>query len=228
MRIRNIVISKILLTSVWVRYGWKYNAPVRPDTVMELRPSDIQYKTIKKPPTGRIPPMIIAGGDWDRQLEPVTDDIVYKAFRKRFVEGKPWDETEYVEFLSKGVSEHGNRSTDEAKERCGKIDKLYAYIKTHGYKSQKQLESEGALIQGLSKSIRPPAYREIAVNVTRDGEFVWHAGMHRLVISKLLGIDKIPVRINVRHSKWQEIREEMYSGQDTERFEDHPDINWLK
>ncbi len=228
MIVKNIITSRILLASVWLKYGLKCDAPLRPNTPIYINPGNIKHKTKIKPPADRVPPTAIAGGDWDCVLEPIADDIVKKSFHKHFKEGEPWDDTGYIKFLSTDVSEHGNRSRDEARKRCERIDELYEYIESNGYKTQKQLEKERELIQGLSGSIRPPAYREIAVNITRDGEFVWHAGMHRLVIAQLLELDEIPVRVNTRHAKWQEIREQAYRGQCPEGFEDHLDINWLK
>lgn len=228
MSLQNTTISLLLSTSAWVRFGRQYTVPTPPDKIIYVSPFDIVWKTDQKPPSSRIPPTVIADGEWDQTLKPITDDIVYKAFKKRFVEKKPWDETGYVEFLSTGISEHGDRTQTEALKRCKKIDKLYQYIERHGYKPQQQLQREGELVQGLGESIRPPKYREIAVNVTRDGELVWHAGMHRLVIAKLLDIDTVPVRIHVRHTKWQQIRERIYCEQSVGEFENHPDINWFK
>jgi hypothetical protein len=190
-------------------------------------PADISHKTVEKPTPSRVPPTLIAGGDWDRVLEPIEDDIVYKSFYKRFEEGCSWSESGYVDFLTTDVSEHGGCSRKEAFERCRKMDWLYGRIKEQGYRSQSELEREGQLIDDLTSGFTPPEYREVAVNITRDGELVWHAGMHRLVIAQLLDLDRIPVRIHVRHERWQEIREAVWEGINYEEYRDHPDVKRL-
>lgn len=218
--------SSALRVSGWIQDGRRYDAPAQPDRLLRIDPARVERKPVTKPQTGTVPPTVVAGGDWDLELEPVENDVVHRVFRKRFVEGTPWEETGYVEFLQSAVSEHGTRSPSEALERCERLDELYEYVETNGFRTQRELERNGSTIDGLSGSIRPPAYREIAVDVTRDGEFVWHAGMHRLVIAQLLEIEEIPVRVNTRHEKWQSIRDAALRGENTE-FDDHPDVEYL-
>lgn len=216
-----------LRVSGWIQYDKNHEAPVRPDRILCIDPTDVVHKPVTKPEDGPISPTLVVDGDWDIDLERIKDDIVYQAFSKRFVDGRSWGETGYIEFLESKVSEHGGISRTEAQERCRKLDELYQYIAEHGYKTQTELEQNGSLIDGLSGSIRPPAYREIAVNITRDGEFVWHAGMHRLVISQLLELEEIPVRVNTRHEQWQAIRDAAYNGIDVEQYNNHSDVEYL-
>lgn len=222
------IVSSGLQASAWLRHSHKYDAPLRPDQILWIDPVRIRNKLVEKPPANRVPPTLVASGDWDQKLVPITDDIVYESFYCRFVEGKSWDETGYVEFLSTDVSEHGGQTREEALDRCERLDQLYAYIDEYGYKSQAELERKAALVDGLTSSVRPAAYREIAVNITRNSEFVWHAGMHRLVIAQLLEIDHIPVRVHVRHERWQEIRDTVYNGEQFEEFDGHPDLKYLQ
>ncbi len=222
------VVSLGLRASAWIRYSYNYDAPVRPDRILWIDPTRIQSKPIEKPPTDRIRPTLVASDDWDKKLVPIVNDVVYVSFYQRFIEGKPWDETGYVEFLSTDVSEHGGQSREEALDRCNRLDQLYHYIDEYGYKSQAELEREAALVDGLASSVRPAAYREIAVNITRNGEFVWHAGMHRLVIAQLLEIDRIPVRVHIRHERWQQIRDRVYNGKQFEEYDGHPDLKYLQ
>ncbi|WP_394740084.1 hypothetical protein [Natronococcus roseus] len=221
------VVAAGLHTSGWLQDGRQYEAPLRPDRLLWIDPTAVVHKPVTKPASGRLPPTLVAGGDWDLDLAPIEDDIVYRAFHDRFVEERLWDETGYIEFLADDVSEHGDRSRAEARERCRDLDALYQYIAEHGYKPQAQLEREGALLDGLSGSLRPPTYREIAVDVTREGEFVWHAGMHRLVIAQLLELEEIPVRVNTRHAQWQAIRDAAANGDEIHQNETHPDLEYL-
>jgi len=229
--IRNItdtVLAAGMRVSGWIQYGRKYDIPVRPDRVLWLTPDTITHKPVTSPETDLIQPTLVVGGDWDRQLTPITDDIVYHAFHQRFVENASWEESGYIDFLTTTVSEHGGVTRAEAMERCRKLDQLYAHIKENGYKTQAELERRDGLIDGLtSHQLRPPTYREVCVDVTRDGEFVWHGGMHRLVIAQLLAVERIPVRVNIRHEQWQAIREQVVRCGEREAFRSHPDVAYL-
>ena len=217
-----------LRASGWIQYERKYESPLKPDRLVWIAPDAIERKPVETPETGTLHPTLVVGGDWDRELVPIAEDIVFRAFYTRFVEGKPWEETGYIEFLTTDVSEHGGITVEKARERCRKIDELARYIEEEGYRTQAELEREGRLIEGLLHSeLRPPVYREVSVDVTRDGEFVWHSGVHRLAIARFLGVERIPVRINIRHEEWQTVRERAYTAGEHEEFHDHPDVRYL-
>ena len=222
------VVDGILRASGWIQYGRKYESPLRPDRLVWIDPGVIERKPVRTPETAPIHPTLVVGGDWDRELVPIEEDVVYRAFHARFTDGTPWEETGYIEFLTTDVSEHGGLTVEEARERCRKMDELARYIDEEGYRTQAELEREEGLIEELINSdIRPPAYREVSVDVTRDGEFVWHSGVHRLVIAQVLGVERIPVRINIRHENWQAIRERAYTNGEYEEFHNHPDVHYL-
>lgn len=227
MNILHTIVGLALFANTWIRGGWKYDLPTCPDKLYWIDPSEIKYMPSDEPSKGTLVPTFVASGDWDQDLTKITDDIVYRSFHRRFIDGEDWTQTGYVEFLSDSVSQHGNRTTSEALERCQRMDDLYEYIEEHGYKSQRELERNGDLIKDLTDFVRPPAYREVEVNITRDGTFVWHAGIHRLVIAQLLDINEIPVRVHIRHEKWQKVRENAYNGRKNVEYEHHPDIKHL-
>ncbi len=214
-------------STAWLWYGRKYESPVRPDRLLWVDPDEIVHKIIEPPGKRRIPPPVVAGGEWDLKLEPVSEDIVYETFYRRYVNGCSWEDSGYVAYLQDDESEHGDVSTEEALSRCESIDRLYDFIKHEGYKTQAQLESESELIEDLTPQLRPPIYREVSINITREGELVWHGGMHRLVISKLLDIGEIPVRVNARHEKWQDTREKIYVSNSHRTYHKHPDIGYF-
>ncbi len=64
-------------------------------------------------------------------------------------------------------------------------DALYQDIKNNGYKSQKELGKKGT--------------KEVEVLIGRNGDIIFRDGNHRLSIAKILGIQKIPVIVNVWH-----------------------------
>lgn len=227
MPVAQTVLAHHLRLNGWLTDGREYETPLRPDRVIWIAPERIHHKPHEKPRSRRIPPTLVVGGDWDRTLIPIEDDIVWHCFRRRFQDGESWEQTGYIDYLTTDDSEHGGCTRADARTRCEHLDRLYQYIEEHGYRSQKALEQTGGLIDELTATWRPPAYREIAVDVTRHGEFVWHAGMHRLVMAKLLDVSQIPVRVNIRHRQWQRLREAIYTGEAIPWFEDHPDIEYL-
>ena len=140
-----------------------------------------------------------------------------KAIEQRFADGLEWGETVLGDRYDMGTLE------DRGKE----IDRLYRHVRDDGYKSQRQLveQSPGAAWKGLNDAMHPLA-NEIAVDIGRDGEFLWNmCGQHRLAIAKVLEIDRIPVQVFRRHAQWQAIRDRARRGEEIPKeFCDHPDL----
>lgn len=228
MRWTQALLDVTLRTVCWAKYGHHYKSPVRPDRIVDISPTLVTHKPRVSPPKSRIPPTAIASGTWDIDLTPITADIVFRAFSAHFKDGIPWQATGYVDFLQTDTSEHASSTTREALDRCAAMDELYDRIDTHGYLPQRELEARGLHVDRISQLTRPPAYREVCVDVTRSGELVWHGGMHRLVIAQLLGVPKIPVRINTRHEQWQDYREMVWNRGTIDAGQvDHPDLAYF-
>jgi hypothetical protein len=65
--------------------------------------------------------------------------------------------------------------------------------------------------------------------VRRDGRLLFIDGRHRVSVSRLLGLERIPVRIVARHAHWQAIKDEIlaYASDHGGRIYqtiDHPDL----
>ena len=115
------------------------------------------------------------------------------------------------------------------------LDALYERIQDDGYKTQQQLRSERKSDGGASLVLEIDPLNEISVNLARDGTFLWQVhGQHRLIIAKLLQLDKVPVQVCTRHTEWQRVRDRISrsieAGEDPyvpERYRDHPDLEDL-
>jgi len=134
----------------------------------------------------------VKDGNWDEDIIPVSDLLVYRGIHERFIDHRPWAETSlYISHLSRiesGYPSFGQKTRNELLKKLNSIDKLYASIDTQGYKSQKE----------LNKPYNPHA--EIIVNIDRNGEPVFNGqGRHRLSIAKLLSVEQIPVTVLVTH-----------------------------
>lgn len=221
------VVVSVLRTLCWVVVGRKYESPLAPDDVIWVDPARITHKPVSKPPLNVFPDNVVVNGDWDEELTDIRDDQVYLAFDERFNEGAEWTDTGYVDFLQETISEYGGRSRSEALERCAKMDDLYDDIATNGYKRQRRISGSDLTVASLTDLLVPPQFREISVDIGRNGEFLWRTGMHRLVIAQLLGLSEIPVRVNARHQQWQQYRESVYVSYD-KTDPTHPDLQFAR
>ena len=147
----------------------------------------------------------VVDGDWDRQTEPFANDRVYKLLCERFGRGVAWRETvvyrELVTCIAEGTPVwHDCRSEEDILVRCRRMDALYDAIKQQGYCRQSQLRPR----------LKSAELDEITVNIGRDGSCIYNSsGAHRLSIAKILGLRSVPVRVLVRHRKWQDVRDEI-------------------
>lgn len=151
----------------------------------------------------------IVGGDWDRLEKRFEDLDVYVAFKERFMEGKEWKDTFFYqrvlnEIMNGGVK-WGCKNKSGWDERCERLDLLYYSIKKEGYRAQRDILLERNIYNILQKD------DEITVNVGRHGDLLFNNGAHRLSIVKLLGVERIPIKITVRHPKWASFRREILS-----------------
>ncbi len=143
---------------------------------------------------------LIIGGDWDRLEKRFEDLDVFHALREVAVEGKPWERTVFyrriMDDLGKGAIRWGCSNQSDFDERCEGLEKLFGDIRCRGYRSQEQLAREPGSLKSARKR------DEVTVSIGRHGDFLFSNGAHRLSIAKILEIDRIPVRIAVRHPQW--------------------------
>jgi len=139
----------------------------------------------------------------------LTNNSLFNSTIEHYKKGVEWDNTS-------GVHDPNLELKD-----FHIVEKLYNIIKNNGYKTQRDLED------GYNRYLMPPEYDEIRVNIGRDGEIFFDDGRHRICAVKMLDIDKIPVRVYVRHKEWQEFRDEVNKSGLTKKHEDlqdHPDL----
>lgn len=143
----------------------------------------------------------IVSGNWDLNTMPFKDLDIYRAFHERFIYGREWEETsyyrDYVYQIERGKEISGVKYKKDILFRLGEMDKLFEEIKHGSYKTQVDLKKSSTLISVMD---------EITVRIGRDGELLFEDGRHRLAIAKILGINKIPVRVTWRHKNWYVFR----------------------
>lgn len=166
----------------------------------------------------------VRDGTWDRRDEPpieptydgtppelyladrFEDTVLHRSLRDRFCHGIPWDETEFVTTATRIVSNGGtvwNGCQNEAdiEATCAGLDQLYDSMRTQGCLSYRQLlRRRDALSVDFLKCLE----NEIVVDIGRDGSLLFVDGRHRLSIAKLLGLDRVPIAVLVRHEEWMQ------------------------
>lgn len=164
----------------------------------------------------------VRDGAWDLRRQPPIDTtydgtppelyladrfeetVLHRSLRNRFREDVPWEETAFVEAATEIVSDGGTvwngcQSVADIERTCWAVDRLYESMQRHGCLSYRELlQRESALDVDFLQCLK----NEIVVDVGRDGELLFVDGRHRLSIAKLLGIDRVPIVVLVRHERW--------------------------
>lgn len=226
---------------VWLRTldnRRRYAAPPEPYRLLSVDPARIerrrQFNRSKFSQTA-----VVADGDWDRDGEVArfADLDVYRAYVAHFVDGVPWEDTEFydrvVDEIRSGIVRWNCHTESEFRERCDHLDELYETIRTEGYRSQSDLaerRDEDPIDLGRRSSLLTERMKdEIAVHIDRDGEFLFADGRNRLSIAKILGLDAVPVRVLRRHADWQAVRDAYVRGEERVADRgDHPDLAGLE
>jgi|AntRauTorcE11898_2_1112593.scaffolds.fasta_scaffold12541_3 hypothetical protein len=152
----------------------------------------------------------ILAGDWDQEyLEEQPTQIRYRKMERsleaHFERGIPWEQTEIYDYVlnNQDVFRYPPEYLDT---RLKNLERVFESMKNEGYKTQRELQREsGTPIPSDSKhpeipTWAPPEIHEISIAITRNGTMAWFfAGHHRLMLARLAGVDKIPVRVVLRH-----------------------------
>lgn len=172
------------------------------------------------------------GGPGTRKLLRLDDYGLFRSMKEHFVENVPWEETEiYTWLLANCDSRWGMYDNPESvKSRLDEIDDLYTSMRDYGYVSQRDIYRDDGV--EYSPPFVPPEAHEVAIDVGRNGTPILDDGRHRFMIAKILGVDEIPVRVLVRHRRWQEVRAEIADATSIDElnprarsYVDHPDVD---
>lgn len=163
----------------------------------------------------------VLSGDWDRSTIRWETLGFVEGFEAHFVEGVPWSETDFVRKILTDRSDWNRRwessrwaSVSTEAELLGQLstyDDLFEDIRTNGYRRTDILD-------------------ELTLNIGRDGRLIHNnSASHHLCIAKILGIDRVPARILVRHRDWQAVRNDVKDGDFHATLAgDHPDLEDIR
>lgn len=163
---------------------------------------------------------VVRGGDWDRGLPRVEAQPKYRACAAR-VEGVSWSETGIIDRLA---AELAASDAETIEHGCGSRADLLRRYETEREDLYRTLRDEG-----YDRSLSPVCCR---VHVGRDGDLLFGSGgRHRFYLSRLVGIDVVPVEVLVRHAEWQSVRDAVAAAESVadlspgaRRHLGHPDL----
>jgi hypothetical protein len=160
--------------------------------------------------------------DWDQRSSPPirpdyrgTDPSLYLAERfsetpvheglvEHFINDVPWDELDFVQTLVQEVQSTDTyvwqdcTTPEEIYQYSRSLDELYEDMRDRGCLSMRELNAR----ENRQMTFPEIMENEILVDVGRTGELLFVTGRHRLSLAKILGLDRVPVAVVVRHSKW--------------------------
>jgi hypothetical protein len=176
----------------------RYRAVANPYAVLLVDPRPISKKLVGGWYRRQDPQGTILAGVWDQEVTIYDESPKCRGVVERFTMDIPWEGTSLFR-------EHFARRLEEEGKVAGlcSLDELGQYYRRHVDPLFEALRSHGFRPPSFWHRI-PPAYAYI----DRSGEFLWGpGGNHRLAMAKILDIERIPVRIHLRHALWQEVRE---------------------
>jgi len=240
-----IVFIPILFWPIWhlrytyykIRYG---SAVPDPWKLIYINPQIIEYKLELNLSLGSREGTRIKNGEWDKKkynlkgcyenlgssaegLVNLEKFLLFNSVKKFIESDISWKQTK--------VYEHRLRNNIKSKEKLleegKKIKSLYKEFKRNSYKNQKKVDEE---LGPQTSPMQKLESNEISVAIGRDGEIFLEDGIHRFFIAKVIGLSDIPVRVILRHKKWQEKRyriantPEKNLSKEEKDLLDHPDI----
>lgn len=194
------------------RNGWQ--AVPDPTAVIDINPASVEYFA----PLSRFDestPRALLGavrdGDWDRGLPRIEPRPKYQACRARVEEGTDWEDTPIIDHL---VAELEASDADAIEHGCSSRVDIVAR-----YRNERETLYRSLRDHGYDRSKSPVCCR---VHVGRNGRLLFGSGgRHRFYLSRLLGIDTVPVQVLCRHQDWQVVREAAAAPDSLDALPDH-------
>lgn len=229
-------LSPIIYNRLYCRDICQLGAPLKPFRLRYVDPKEINTITGRNHTAlydiGRV-----LDGNWDRcpgtdpqgfsNESKITETPLYTAIERRFNYGYDWSKTEFIRKVYNKISEDtpvwGCDSKSDVRKRCSNLDRLYRDISNNGYKTQEEISRENKWTDLKHSGFINTRLNEILVDIDRDGNLLFVDGKHRLAITKVLGLEKIPVTVIVRHNKWVNHLSNQYKSRNNL---DHPDATW--
>src|SRR5690606_14953008 len=128
----------------------------------------------------------------------LEDWPIYRAIRHLVMEGGDLRDTDYFDNGKRNICYFSGgiwfRVTERNWEKETKrILQIHEGLVREGYRSQREIGSRRIL-------------DEVRVRIGRGGELLFENSIHRMVLSRILDLDSIPVVVTIRHAEWDGLR----------------------
>jgi len=216
----------------WYKYGRKSEAEIDPLRIIHIDPTNVDMMVKKTFFEEKDHVSEIKGGDWNQAIKPIAEYDLYLAIESVFKYNGDWSNTKFynriINTLENGGEKWGCSSKSEFDKRCERLNNLYLSIKNDGYKPQALMLSNKSddPIQNKRNYQFAPELSEVVVVIDKSGEIHFYDGRHRFIISKIIGVDSIPVRVKARHVEWQQLRDKYVHNLPVD-LDTHPDLDYL-
>ena len=206
-RLTSLPVIGRIVTLVWtpllyLRVKWRSRAHRRqghdrffyPLRTLYVSPASLQFSARlpdyhKQPAVHGFGRVLV--GDWDDPPRSLENEPFHRALREVVEDGVPWSET--TPYRGAPID-----AETQAEIRC--FEQLYESVREHGYLSRTEMRFRN--LPGTEKC----GVDEVSVAIDRHGQFLFCDGRHRLAVAKVLGVERIPVQVGVRHSEWVAFR----------------------
>ncbi len=193
-----------------------YDLQINPFAIYWIAPSKITRHTGREYPfweDGRDLIGKVENGEWDKRPPRKGDYSVQFEDRTYYKAAKMYFENDIDINNDEFWEERFQKDMGKIKNHVKRINNLISIIKNEGYLTQGELGN-----YPHDKLFRH--FNEITVDIARDGEFLFVNSSHRLAAAKIVGLDKVPVTVCVRHKRW--VKKLEHSPEHLP--EDHPDV----
>lgn len=211
----------------YLQFKYDYNHLAHPYSTISVDPTSIDKMSPREGTDFWNDFGHIRGGSWDRPVKPFGSYDLVQAYHQRFLEDIPWRETKFYDRVTceirDGNIKWGASSVSEFERRLSEIEQLYIRIRDKGYKRSCDVD-KNKLKTNQERNFLNPRIDEVTVDIDRSGQLLFVDGRNRLAIAQVLNLDSIPVMVNLRHDKWQSVREAVGRGESACAFSDHPDL----
>lgn len=137
------------------------------------------------------------GGRWAEAVIDMEATVLYRGLHQRFVERREWDDT--CLFPGNATPIHPNEGANygrftisEFNKKCLRLDRLYESMQTIGWQ--------------LARTKRKRFFwlDVIYANLSAEGTLIRNTGgLHRLILSKFLGLPRVPIILHTVHADYR-------------------------
>lgn len=194
-------------------YKLRYNSIADKNKIIWVETTAVK-KALQDEKVKRFGLLPIMDGDWDLKTREITSAKVL-GIEEHYRQGVPWERTKLFDWYAKRFEKEllilRCKNLEELKYKYETdIEQLYQNLKTNGFLAPSEQHPDIDVIEGY---------------IDRNGQFLYGSnGNHRLAFARILGIQKVPVKIKSRHKSWQDFREKIYKEGLSETDWDHPDL----